>query len=155
MRRWVDKHEATIKWRAFAKVVVLRMLKRKLASAWAGWCAAHEQRMSDHQMAEGQSALARMESMAAENDRLRRDNERFVRLIDSGEWGRSRVEEMTTAGAVLRVRACSSLGPPAVRVAVRDKRERTHTGGGNAPGFKPPPMPPADASPVEFDTVLC
>lgn len=103
--RWLDKHQATLKWRAFAKVVVLKMLKRKLAAAWAGWRSAHEERMRQHEMAEGQSALERMESMAAENDRLRRDNERFVRLIDSGEWGRSRVEEMTTAGQVLRVRA--------------------------------------------------
>lgn len=30
-----------------------------------------------------------------ENGRLRRDNERFVRLIDSGEWGRNRVEELS------------------------------------------------------------
>lgn len=36
--------------------------------------------------------------MQAENDRLRRDNERFVRLIDSGEWGRGRVAELTQAG---------------------------------------------------------
>lgn len=32
--------------------------------------------------------------LKAENDRLRRDNERFVRLIDSGEWGRGRVAEL-------------------------------------------------------------
>ena len=36
--------------------------------------------------------------MKAENERLRRDNERFVRLIDSGEWGRGRVAELTQAG---------------------------------------------------------
>lgn len=34
-----------------------------------------------------------------ENERLRRDNERFVRLIDSGEWGRGRVSELVAAGA--------------------------------------------------------
>lgn len=32
--------------------------------------------------------------MTEENERLRRDNERFVRLIDSGEWGRGRVSEL-------------------------------------------------------------
>ena len=37
-------------------------------------------------------------SMKGENERLRRDNERFVRLIDSGEWGRGRVAELTQAG---------------------------------------------------------
>jgi len=33
---------------------------------------------------------------------LRRDNERFVRLIDSGEWGRGRVAELVGAGEVLK-----------------------------------------------------
>jgi hypothetical protein len=37
-----------------------------------------------------------------ENERLRRDNERFVRLIDSGEWGRGRVAELVAAGGVLQ-----------------------------------------------------
>ena len=37
-----------------------------------------------------------------ENERLRRDNERFVRLIDSGEWGRGRVAELVAAGEVLK-----------------------------------------------------
>lgn len=35
-----------------------------------------------------------IEQLKAENNRLRRDNERFVRLIDSGDWSRSRVEEL-------------------------------------------------------------
>ena len=38
--------------------------------------------------------------MSEENERLRRDNERFVRLIDSGEWGRGRVAELVGAGEV-------------------------------------------------------
>ena len=40
--------------------------------------------------------------LQAQNERLRRDNERFVRLIDSGEWGRGRVAELVTAGEVLQ-----------------------------------------------------
>ena len=32
----------------------------------------------------------------------RRDNERFVRLVDSGEWGRGRVEELSEAGRLLK-----------------------------------------------------
>jgi hypothetical protein len=40
--------------------------------------------------------------MQEENERLRRDNERFVRLIDSGEWGRGRVSELVSAGEVLK-----------------------------------------------------
>ena len=47
--------------------------------------------------------------MKAENDRLRRDNERFVRLIDSGEWGRGRVAELTQAGEC-SMRPCVLVG---------------------------------------------
>lgn len=46
-----------------------------------------------------QELLSRLQ---AENERLRRDNERFVRLIDSGEWGRGRVAEMVAAGEVMQ-----------------------------------------------------
>lgn len=35
-----------------------------------------------------------------DNERLQRDNERFTRLIDSGEWGRGRVAELAQAGAL-------------------------------------------------------
>lgn len=43
-----------------------------------------------------------MEALKHENERLRRDNERFVRIIDSGEWGRGRVAELVQAGQVLK-----------------------------------------------------
>ncbi len=39
-----------------------------------------------------------VKELREENERLRRDNERFVRLIDSGEWGRGRVAELVSAG---------------------------------------------------------
>ncbi len=41
-----------------------------------------------------------VKALTEENERLRRDNERFVRLIDSGEWGRGRVAELVSAGEV-------------------------------------------------------
>ncbi len=44
----------------------------------------------------------KVKEMQEENERLRRDNERFVRLIDSGEWGRGRVAELVAAGEVLK-----------------------------------------------------
>ncbi len=44
----------------------------------------------------------RLVVLQEENERLRRDNERFVRLIDSGEWGRGRVAELVSAGEVLK-----------------------------------------------------
>lgn len=42
-----------------------------------------------------------IEALKAENDRLRRDNERFVRIIDSGEWGRGRVAELVQVSTFL------------------------------------------------------
>lgn len=41
-------------------------------------------------------------ALREENGRLRRDNERFVRIIDSGDWGRGRVQELVQAGQVLQ-----------------------------------------------------
>lgn len=43
-----------------------------------------------------------VQSLRQENERMRRDNERFVRIIDSGEWGRGRVAELVQAGQVLK-----------------------------------------------------
>lgn len=40
----------------------------------------------------------KVRELQEENERLRRDNERFVRLIDSGEWGRGRVAELVRGG---------------------------------------------------------
>lgn len=40
--------------------------------------------------------------LAAESEQLRRDNERLCRVIDSGDWGRQRVEELLQAGQVLQ-----------------------------------------------------
>ena len=39
-------------------------------------------------------ASTEIDKLRSENARLRRDNERFVRLIDSGEWGRGRIDEL-------------------------------------------------------------
>lgn len=47
-------------------------------------------------------AQVAVKELREENERLRRDNERFVRLIDSGEWGRGRVAELVSAGAAGR-----------------------------------------------------
>lgn len=49
-----------------------------------------------------------VKELREENERLRRDNERFVRLIDSGEWGRGRVSELVSAGACTHARPLAS-----------------------------------------------
>ena len=74
---------------------------RRLAGAFRGWSQAVD-KLCQQTLADGCEDLTQqVGSMKAENDRLRRDNERFVRLIDSGEWGRGRVAELTQAGESL------------------------------------------------------
>jgi hypothetical protein len=71
---------------------------RLLSGAFRGWCQAAD-KLCQQTLANGYEEVAgQVGSMKAENERLRRDNERFVRLIDSGEWGRGRVAELTQAG---------------------------------------------------------
>jgi hypothetical protein len=43
-----------------------------------------------------------VQQLAADGDQLRRENERLCRVIDSGDWGRQRVEELLQAGGVLQ-----------------------------------------------------
>ena len=40
--------------------------------------------------------------LAAENEHLKADNDRLCRVIDSGDWGRQRVQELLQAGRVLQ-----------------------------------------------------
>ena len=69
-----------------------------MAGAFRGWSQAVD-KLCQQKLADGYEEVAgQVAGMKAENDRLRRDNERFVRLIDSGEWGRGRVAELTQAG---------------------------------------------------------
>lgn len=83
---------------------------RLLRSAFRGWCQAAD-KLCQQTLADGYEEVAgQVGSIKAENDRLRRDNERFVRLIDSGEWGRGRVAELTQAGECL-MQPCVRVGP--------------------------------------------
>ena len=43
----------------------------------------------------------RAETLEEENKRLRGENERLARVIDSGDWGRARADELVRAGEVL------------------------------------------------------
>lgn len=44
----------------------------------------------------------RVQQLATDGEQLRRENERLCRVIDSGDWGRQRVEELLRAGRVLQ-----------------------------------------------------
>ena len=71
-----------------------RILNRAVRNAWAQWMYCVEQSCG--------CTLEQVKALRDQNARLRRDNERFVRLVDSGEWGRGRVEELSEAGRLLR-----------------------------------------------------
>ncbi|KAI8467365.1 MAG: hypothetical protein J3K34DRAFT_395113 [Monoraphidium minutum] len=84
------------------KRAAARREQRFAGAAFAAWAGAARDRRADERLREGADLEARARDLAAENERLRRDNERFVRLIDSGEWGRGRVAELVGAGEVLK-----------------------------------------------------
>ena len=46
-----------------------------------------------------EQSSAEIEHLRAENARLQLDNGRFVQVIDSGDWGQSRVEELCKVDA--------------------------------------------------------
>mmetsp|Transcript_41989 Transcript_41989/g.50898 ORF Transcript_41989/g.50898 Transcript_41989/m.50898 type:complete len:875 (+) Transcript_41989:171-2795(+) len=98
---WIDRVDERKRKRAFAKGCILKMLKRRLSKAYEKWIwflqVLAEERSEEYQ----EKLKGEILGLRGENGRLRRDNERFVRLIDSGEWGRSRIEEMNRTGKVL------------------------------------------------------
>ena len=91
---WRLRAEMLTRQRVQCMKILGRIMHRVKAKAWAQW-------MRELEAASGCS-LEQVKALRDENARLRRDNERFVRLVDSGEWGRGRVEELTEAGRVLR-----------------------------------------------------
>ncbi|KAF5825875.1 hypothetical protein DUNSADRAFT_6226, partial [Dunaliella salina] len=82
--------------------VARRMLNSTLARAFYTWLNEVEQHKLDTQMSTKEELAIKVRDQQEENERLRRDNERFVRLIDSGEWGRGRVSELVSAGEILK-----------------------------------------------------
>ena len=51
---------------------------------------------SAHRLAEA------VQRLGAENEQLKRENERLARVIDSGDWSRQRVQELLEAGRVMQ-----------------------------------------------------
>ena len=104
--RWADRNRVNAfrGWAAAAdrkreqtrlcEQILKRMLMRGVRNAWKQWCWVVEDATG--------CSLDHVRALKDQNARLRRDNERFVRLVDSGEWGRGRVEELAEAGRVLR-----------------------------------------------------
>ncbi|KAF8067181.1 hypothetical protein HT031_002228 [Scenedesmus sp. PABB004] len=79
-----------------------RLQRAAIATAFAGWADWVQQGRLGAKLAAKEGLEEGLAKLQAENERLRRDNERFVRLIDSGEWGRGRVAELASAGEVMR-----------------------------------------------------
>ncbi|KAL3152452.1 hypothetical protein ABBQ32_001497 [Trebouxia sp. C0010 RCD-2024] len=101
-RAWMARACMMHKVKAVAKTNAHKHLQRLLSGAFRGWSQAAD-KMCQQTLADGYEQLAsQVGGMKAENERLRRDNERFVRLIDSGEWGRGRVAELTQAGELMQ-----------------------------------------------------
>ena len=91
---WAAAADRRRERKARCEDILARMMRRGLRNAWKRWCWIVEDATG--------CSIDHVRALKDQNARLRRDNERFVRLVDSGEWGRGRVEELTEAGRVLR-----------------------------------------------------
>ena len=91
---WAAAADRKREQKARCEAILARMMRRGLREAWKQWCWIVEDATG--------CSMDHVRALKDQNARLRRDNERFVRLVDSGEWGRGRVEELTEAGRVLR-----------------------------------------------------
>lgn len=78
-----------------------RLAFRTQALALQAWGEAVDDAEIDNLIQSKEEITQRSQEIGLENERLRRDNERFVRLIDSGEWGRGRVEELSQVWLLL------------------------------------------------------
>ncbi|KAJ9510458.1 hypothetical protein QJQ45_015931, partial [Haematococcus lacustris] len=114
MSRWIQPMMAralsgwyeSAQWRKRMRLVTDRALRRlmnkTLAVAFYTWKDLVDVGKVDAQLTTKQELVLKLRDMQEENERIRRDNERFVRLIDSGEWGRGRVAELVAAGEVMK-----------------------------------------------------
>ncbi|GLC35838.1 hypothetical protein PLESTB_000499600 [Pleodorina starrii] len=102
LRGWI----AMVDWRKRMRVILqraaIRLTKKQLVLAWEAWWRAIEERKMEETLTTKEQLIVSVKELREENERLRRDNERFVRLIDSGEWGRGRVAELVSAGEILK-----------------------------------------------------
>ena len=79
-----------------------RFMSRRLCLGFYRWMEAVEEIKLEKDGLDYDTVHQRISEMNAENEKLQRDNERFVRIIDSGDWGRSRVNELVKAGELLK-----------------------------------------------------
>lgn len=102
MRKWKE----VVRGERYLKAVQQRGEKKlnmtRMAFAFEGWVEALRDDWMDNAENDRQSLQKRVQELEEEKARLERDNERFVRLIDSGQWGKGRVEEIVKAGEAMR-----------------------------------------------------
>ena len=127
-RIWVKKKQA-------AQIQKFRAQHALSARQWAffSWLA----------YADGRHARREHDVHAQSNvevERLRQENERLARVVDSGDWGRDRVSELTQAGHVLQqerdalLQLVESLPGNRTRLGRRLSVQTTANGGGGGGG---------------------
>jgi len=101
-RRWLDFVDERARQRLILTRAVNKMRLKTYSMAWNTWQAYLEDKKWAELYGTKEALLEEVARLRGENERLRRDNERFVRLIDSGEWGRGRVAELVQAGEIMK-----------------------------------------------------
>lgn len=99
---WCERIDEKKYYRKLANKAIRRIKHLEQAAALQKWMDNINDAKADREQEEKQSMSQRLQELEQEKARLERDNERFVRLIDSGEWGKGRVEEIVKAGEAMR-----------------------------------------------------
>lgn len=88
-------------YKGLLKKCALRMKHLKSSQAFVAWSRLVRWLRDDKNRAEMEASRGRLGLLEGEHARLYEDNRRMAGIIDSGEWGRARVQELQQAGAVL------------------------------------------------------
>jgi len=99
---WKDRVDNEKYFRKVADKAIMRQRNNEQSAAMHQWKESVHSMKAEREREEKQSMSQRLYELEQEKARLERDNERFVRLIDSGEWGKGRVEEIVKAGEAMR-----------------------------------------------------
>ncbi|KAL4448368.1 hypothetical protein ABPG75_005587 [Micractinium tetrahymenae] len=99
---WRRQAELQVARRELLQQTATARAAQLLSCAFSAWMAAVEGLRSRRQAEEVDRLGEQAQQLAKENARLRQECERLGRVIDSGDWGLQRVQELLQAGRVLQ-----------------------------------------------------
>ena len=99
---WLDRVLTLKRQRLIVRRSLAKLARKQLVSSFWRWAENAESSRLEREGLDPATLTQRVVDLKEDNQKLQKDNERFVRLIDSGEWGKSRINELMQAGELLR-----------------------------------------------------